>query len=47
MMAQGEACDWESFKRTFLKKYFPSKACFKKESKFLRLEQGSMTIHEF
>ncbi|GAU51685.1 hypothetical protein TSUD_414990 [Trifolium subterraneum] len=42
-----EELNWESFKRKFLDKYFPSSARSEKEAQFLKLYQGNMTIPEY
>jgi len=42
--ASGDAITWVRFKSEFLKKYFPEDLRNKKESEFLNLKQGSMSV---
>ena len=37
----------EMFKEAFDDKYFSKSVCLQKESKFIRLEQGKMTVSEY
>jgi len=39
--------EWTSFKTRFLEKYFPYTARQDREAKFLALQQGDMTVHEY
>ncbi|XP_057453581.1 uncharacterized protein LOC130745385 [Lotus japonicus] len=39
--------NWNSFRAAFLEKYFPDSARDERESQFLTLRQGSMTIPEY
>src|ERR1044072_2543782 len=41
------AVNWESFRRVFLQKYFPVSAQEEKETQFLRLRQGGMSVAEY
>lgn len=39
--------DWESFKKWFNRKYFPTKARFKLEMKFLELRQEARLVRDY
>src|ERR1044072_4958021 len=41
------AVNWEAFRRGFLQKYFPVSAQEEKETQFLRLRQGGMSVAEY
>ena len=45
--ANHEAINWNTFRRVFLEKYFPVSAQEAKETQFLTLKQGSMTVGEY
>src|ERR1044072_9464259 len=45
--ANQEVVNWGSFKRVFLQKYFPVSAQEEKETQFLRLRQGTMSVAEY
>ena len=47
MIARGEVCNWETFRERFLEKYFPDSVRFQKETEFLSLRQGNMTVHDY
>src|ERR1044072_4716890 len=45
--ANQEEVNWRSFKRVFLEKYFPVSAQEAKETQFLTLKQGTMSVAEY
>ncbi|XP_057439895.1 uncharacterized protein LOC130731637, partial [Lotus japonicus] len=47
MEANHVEVNWNSFRTAFLEKYFPDSARDERESQFLTLKQGSMTIPEY
>ena len=47
MEATGGNVTWEGFKTMFLNKYFPSNVKDQKETEFLTLQQGDMTVDEY
>jgi hypothetical protein len=47
MEAGGITVTWERFKDEFLTKYFPTDVRSRKEIKFLKLKQGSMSVVEY
>jgi len=47
MEARVEMLDWESFRERFRGKYFLDSAKFVNEAKFLRLEQGEMSVNAY
>ncbi|XP_052177504.1 uncharacterized protein LOC127791561 [Diospyros lotus] len=44
---QGHMWTWEEFKELFLKKYYPANIRNQKETEFIVLKQGSMTLVEY
>ncbi|XP_057457223.1 uncharacterized protein LOC130748096 isoform X1 [Lotus japonicus] len=47
MEANHEEINWNSFRTAFLEKYFPTSARDERESQFLTLRQGGMSVPEF
>ncbi|XP_020218748.1 uncharacterized protein LOC109801980 [Cajanus cajan] len=47
LVGRGVAVDWECFKRIFLEKYFPESVRHAKETEFMRLHQGGMTVSDY
>ena len=47
LLESQEPLEWENFKDVFFKKYFPRSVHRQKESKFIRLRQGNMTVAEY
>ncbi|XP_020201933.1 uncharacterized protein LOC109787778 [Cajanus cajan] len=47
MGSRGVVVDWDCFKRVFLEKYFPDNVRYAKETVFLRLQQGEMSVTEY
>ncbi|XP_027364444.1 uncharacterized protein LOC113871551 [Abrus precatorius] len=47
MMVAGEVVTWEAFQRKFLEKYFPENVRRAKETEFMYLRQGNMTVGEY
>ncbi|KAF1898788.1 hypothetical protein Lal_00035547 [Lupinus albus] len=47
METEGQLISWSTFKTKFLHKYFPADLKRKKEMKFLKLEQGNMSVEEY
>ncbi|XP_028208477.1 uncharacterized protein LOC114391705 [Glycine soja] len=45
--AGGAVVQWETFRQTFLEKYFPEDVKNRKEMEFLELKQESMTVAEY
>ncbi|KAG2384108.1 uncharacterized protein HKW66_Vig0151290 [Vigna angularis] len=47
METNGEVITWNSFKTRFLEKYFPNSAKIERETEFLNLRQGGMTVQAY
>ncbi|XP_014503127.1 uncharacterized protein LOC106763451 [Vigna radiata var. radiata] len=47
MDTRGEVATWEDFKARFLEHYFPASAKQQRESQFLALQQGSMSVQDY
>ena len=47
MEARGNQITWEAFRNVFLDKYFPHSLRIQKETEFLQLQQGDMSIGEY
>ena len=47
LLESQEPLEWENFKDAFFKKYFPRSVRRQKESEFIQLRQGNMTVAEY
>ncbi|WVZ19076.1 hypothetical protein V8G54_006398, partial [Vigna mungo] len=47
MDTRGEVATWADFRARFLERYFPASAKQQRESQFLALRQGSMSVQDY
>nr|KYP44209.1 hypothetical protein KK1_034321 [Cajanus cajan] len=45
--SRGVLVDWDCFRRVFLEKYFPESVRYAKETEFMRLHQGSLSVSKY